>query len=104
MPKFYACNANIPAGEPITPINRKRIQQGRYYVPDCADYESKFGLPKRVKLKEVYAGWSCYNCVHLMESTTPFDGPKHTVYTAQLATPEVQPVTPGASASAAKKA
>jgi len=99
MPKYYACNANIPAGEPITPINRKRIQQGRYYVPDCADYESKFGLRKRVKLKEVYAGWSCFNCVHLLEAAEPFDGPKHTVYSAQLPSAQGKVAATGASST-----
>lgn len=83
MALHYGCNANIPEGEPITPIPRKRVQQGKYFVPDCPDYDSKFGLPKRVKLKAVYAGWSCFNCVHLMESREPFQGPDHQTFSAQ---------------------
>lgn len=83
MPKHYACNANYPEGEPIEPINRKRVQEGRHYVPDCPDYDPKFGLARRVKLKTVYTGWSCWNCTHLMESSEPFTGPKYESFTAQ---------------------
>lgn len=85
MPLYYACNANVPEGEPITPIARKRVQAGKYFVPDCADYRSKFGLPPRVKLKAVYAGWSCYNCSHLLEAKEPFVGPQHSTFSAQRA-------------------
>ncbi len=103
MALHYGCNANIPEGEPITPIARKRILQGKYFVPDCPDYESKFGLPKKVKIKAVYAGWSCFNCVHLMESREAFQGPGHQTYSAQRAadwemkappTPDSQPDLP----------
>lgn len=83
MSLYYACNANVPEGEPITPKSRGRVQEGKFFVPDCPDYESKFGLPSKVKLKTVYTGWSCHNCVHLMESREPFQGPGHHTYTAQ---------------------
>jgi len=83
MPKYYACNANIPGGEPIEPINRKRVEHGRYWVPDCPDYDSKFGMPNKIKRREAYAGWSCWNCVHLMESSEPFTERKHESYSAQ---------------------
>ena len=83
MPLYHACDANLPEGEAITPIARKRIQDGKYFVPDCPDYDSKFGLPRRIKIKVVYAGWSCFNCKHLLESTTPFSGPQHTEFKAQ---------------------
>lgn len=83
MPKYYACDANYPQGEAIEPVNRSRIQEGRYYVPDCPDYDSKFGLARRVKLKAVYAGWSCFNCSHLLEGAEPFSGPRYDLFKAQ---------------------
>ena len=83
MPLYHACNANQSEGEPITPVARKRIQEGKYFVPDCPDYHSKFGLPARIKINKVYAGWSCFNCTHLLESTTPFSGPQHNTFSAQ---------------------
>lgn len=67
--KLYYCIANDPEGIEITPRSLSRIRQGRYCVPDCVDYESKFNLPRRVKTKEVYAGWNCHNCKFLKEIT-----------------------------------
>lgn len=69
--KRYYCTANDPDGIEIIPRSLSRIKQGRYCVPDCVDYESKFNLPRRVRSKEVYAGWSCYNCRFLKEAATP---------------------------------
>jgi len=77
--KIYHCIANDPDGILITPRSLTRIRQGKYSIPDCVDYESKFGLPRRVKAKEVYTGWSCHNCKHLKETTvagsTPANDP-----------------------------
>jgi hypothetical protein len=67
--KLYYCIANDPDGIEITPRSLSRVRQGRYCVPDCVDYESKFNLPRRVKTKEVYAGWNCHNCKYLKEVT-----------------------------------
>lgn len=67
--KYYYCIANDPEGIAITPRSLSRVRQGKYCVPDCVDYESKYGLPRRVKSKEVYAGWNCHNCRFLKETT-----------------------------------
>lgn len=67
--KSYYCVANDPEGIEVTPRALSRVRQGKYCVPDCVDYESKFNLPRRVKAKEVFAGWSCYNCKFLRESS-----------------------------------
>jgi nucleoid DNA-binding protein len=65
--KIYFCVANNPDGIEITPRSLFRIRQGKYWVPDCADYQTKFNLPRRLKAKEIFAGWSCYNCKFLKE-------------------------------------
>ena len=54
--KYYYCVANDPEGIEITPRSLLRVRQGRYCVPDCVDYESRFNLPRRLKTKEIYAG------------------------------------------------
>ena len=69
--KIYFCVANNPDGIEITPRSLSRIQQGKYWVPDCADYQTKFNLPRRLKVKEIFAGWSCFNCRFLKETTPP---------------------------------
>jgi len=74
--KHYYCIANDPEGIRITPRSLSRIVQGRYCVPDCVDYESRFNLPRRLKAKEVYAGWSCHNCKFLRESPGPKKNPQ----------------------------
>jgi hypothetical protein len=67
--KHYFCIANDPDGIEITPRSLSRVRQGKYCVPDCVDYESKFNLPRRLKTKEVYTGWNCHNCKFLKEKT-----------------------------------
>jgi hypothetical protein len=67
--KKYCCVANDPDGIEIIPRSLSRVRQGRYCVPDCVDYESKFNLPRRIKEKEVFAGWSCFNCRNLKETS-----------------------------------
>lgn len=69
--KRYYCIANDPDGLEIAPRSLARIHQGKYWVPDCVDYQSKFNLPRRIKAKEVFAGWSCHNCKSLREKTDP---------------------------------
>lgn len=69
--KNYFCVANNPDGIEITPRSLSRVPQGKYWVPDCADYQTKFNLPRRLKAKEVFAGWSCFNCKFLKETTSP---------------------------------
>ncbi len=68
--KNYFCVANNPEGIEITPRSLSRVAQGKYWVPDCADYQTKFNLPRRLKVKEVFAGWSCFNCKFLKETTS----------------------------------
>ena len=67
--KYYYCVANDPEGIEITPRSLSRVRQGRYCVPDCVDYESRFNLPRRLKAREIYTGWSCHNCKFLKEAT-----------------------------------
>jgi len=69
--KRYYCIANDPDGLEITPRSLARVHQGKYWVPDCVDYQSKFNLPRRIKAREVFAGWSCHNCKSLLEKTDP---------------------------------
>ncbi len=67
----YYCIANDPDGLEITPRPLSRVRQGKYWVPDCVDYQTKFNLPRRLKLKEIFSGWSCYNCKCLQERSEP---------------------------------
>ncbi len=67
--KYYYCVANDPDGIEVVPRSLPRVRHGRYWVPDCVDYQSKFNLPRRLKAKEVFAGWSCYNCKFLKETS-----------------------------------
>lgn len=83
--KYYYCVANNPDGLSIVPRARSRIQQGRYWVPDCVDYQSKFNLPRRIKAREVFAGWSCYNCKFLDEALTPRETPQKEEQAAEKA-------------------
>jgi len=69
--KHYYCIANDPDGLEIVPRSLSRTRQGKYWVPDCVDYQAKFKLPRRIKAKEVFAGWSCYNCKFLRETSYP---------------------------------
>ena len=69
--KYYYCTANDPEGMEITPRSLMRIRQGKYWVPDCVDYHCKFNLPRRLRAKEVFAGWSCHNCKFLEETNVP---------------------------------
>lgn len=69
--KFYSCIANDPDGVEISPRSLSRVSQGKYCVPDCVDYESKFNLPRRVRAREIFAGWSCHNCKFLKETSKP---------------------------------
>jgi len=69
--KIYFCVANNPDGIEIVPRSLSRIRQGKYWVPDCADYQTKFNLPRRLKAKEIFAGWSCFNCKFLKETASP---------------------------------
>ena len=68
---FYRCIANDPDGLEITPRSLSRIRQGKYCVPDCVDYQTKFNLPRRIKSREVFAGWNCHNCKFLQENSAP---------------------------------
>ncbi|MBI4832875.1 MAG: hypothetical protein HY801_15245 [Candidatus Lindowbacteria bacterium] len=69
--KYYFCVANDPDGIEITPRSLARVRQGNHCIPDCVDYESKFNLPRKVKAKEIFAGWSCHNCKFLTETAKP---------------------------------
>jgi hypothetical protein len=68
---LYCCTANDPDGLEITPRSLARVRQGRFCVPDCVDYQTRFNLPRRIKAREVFAGWSCYNCKFLLEKSVP---------------------------------
>jgi len=68
--KHYYCIANDPQGIEITPRTLSRVLQGKYCVPDCVDYESKFNIPRKVSAKEIYTGWNCHNCRFLEETLT----------------------------------
>ncbi len=63
--------ANDPDGIEIEPRPLSRVQQGKYWVPDCVDYQTKFRLPRRIKTRDVFAGWNCHNCKHLQERSSP---------------------------------
>lgn len=65
--KRYYCIANNPDGLEIVPRSLSRVQQGKYWVPDCVDYQTRFNLPRKIKYREVFAGWSCHNCKFLSE-------------------------------------
>ncbi len=65
----YCCVANDSEGIEIEPRSLARVRQGRYCVPDCVDYQTRFKLPRRIKAREVFAGWSCHNCKFLRERT-----------------------------------
>ena len=67
----YSCIANDPDGLAITPRSLSRVRQGKYCVPDCVDYQTKFNLPRRIKNREVFAGWNCHNCKFLQEKSEP---------------------------------
>ena len=69
--KHYYCIANDPDGIEVTPRTLSRVAQGKYCIPDCPDYESKFNIPRRIKVKEIYTGWNCHNCKFLEETPTP---------------------------------
>lgn len=69
--KHYYCIANGPQGIEITPRTLSRVVQGKYCVPDCVDYESKFNIPRKVRTKEIYTGWNCHNCKFLEETQAP---------------------------------
>jgi nucleoid DNA-binding protein len=69
--RIYFCVANNPDGIEVVPRSLSRIRQGKYWVPDCADYQTKFNLPRRLKAKEIFAGWSCFNCRFLKEESIP---------------------------------
>ena len=69
--KHYYCIANDPDGLEIVPRSLSRMKQKKYWVPDCVDYQTKFNLPRRIKAKEVFAGWSCHNCKFLRETSDP---------------------------------
>ena len=69
--KRYYCIANDPDGVEVEPRSLGRVRQGRYCVPDCVDYQAKFNLPRRIKSREVFAGWSCHNCKNLQERPAP---------------------------------
>ncbi len=65
--KSYYCMANDPDGIEIEPRSLSRVRQGKYWVPDCVDYTTRFKLPRRIKSGDVFAGWSCHNCKFLEE-------------------------------------
>ena len=74
--KHYYCVANNPEGVEIVPRSLSRVRQGRHFVPDCVDYESKFNLPRRLKAKEIFAGWNCHNCKFLRETSALTKAPQ----------------------------
>ena len=67
----YYCVANDPDGMEIVPRSLSRMRQGRYWVPDCVDYQTRFNLPRKIKSREVFAGWNCHNCKYLHEKSDP---------------------------------
>ncbi len=67
----YYCIANDPDGLEITPRSLSRVRQGKYCVPDCVDYQTRFNLPRRIKAREIFAGWNCHNCKFLQEKSGP---------------------------------
>jgi DNA-binding protein HU-beta len=69
--RHYYCTANDSEGIEITPRTLSRVTQGKYCVPDCVDYESRFNIPRKIKAKEIYTGWNCHNCRFLKETQTP---------------------------------
>ena len=69
--KRYCCTANDPDGMEIVPRSLSRVRQGKYCVPDCVDYQSRFNLPRRIRAREVFGGWNCHNCKFLREDYTP---------------------------------
>ncbi len=73
--KSYYCVANDPDGMEIVPRSLSRVRQGRYWVPDCVDYQTRFNLPRKIKGREVFAGWSCHNCKYLHEKSIPKRNP-----------------------------
>ena len=52
-------------GKEITPKAIGKIRKGKFYIPDCPYYESRVGIPKKVKIGEVFTGWHCHNCKNL---------------------------------------
>jgi nucleoid DNA-binding protein len=86
--KIYYCLANNPEGIEIVPHSLSRTRQGKYWVPDCADYQTKFNLPQRLKAKEVFAGWSCYNCKFLKETSSPKEELPAKIITPKKSTPK----------------
>jgi len=65
--KSYYCMANDPDGVEIEPRSLSRVRHGKYWIPDCVDYTTRFKLPRRIKSSDVFAGWSCHNCNFLEE-------------------------------------
>jgi len=65
MDNMFRCMGKTMQTKEITPRALGKIRKGKYFIPDCPDYEPRIDLPKRVNLDEVFTGWNCRNCKNL---------------------------------------
>ncbi len=49
-------------GKKIEPRAVGKVKHGRFYIPDCADYEPRIKIPVKVRIDEVLTAWNCRNC------------------------------------------